>query len=104
VVLLGTNNAAGAAGGVGGAINALRFAAGVASSAGTIPIIGTLPPISRSATENANAFAISGGILGISARIARIDQAVSLSEISDGLHPNDSGQSKIASLFAAQVF
>lgn len=105
IVLLGTNNAAGAGGGINGAISSLRFVANVANQAGVIPIIGTLPPISRDADQNDAAFAISRGILGIGgARIARIDQAVSLSEISDGLHPNDSGQSKIGSLFAQQVF
>ncbi len=105
VLLLGTNNATGAGGGINGAINSLRFAAGVANAAGVVPIIGTLPPIRRSSSENASAFAISGGILGIdNARIARIDTAVTVSEISDGLHPNDSGQNKIASLFASQIF
>jgi lysophospholipase L1-like esterase len=105
VVLLGTNNAAGAAGGVSGAISALRYAAGVASENGVIPVIGTLPPISRDPTENANASAISGGIAGIGgARIARIDQVVGLSDIGDGLHPNDNGQAKIAQAFAGQIY
>lgn len=105
VVLLGTNNATGAAGGISGAISSLRFAASVASGSGVIPVIGTLPPISRDLEENAAASAISGGILGIGgARIARIDSAVSISDISDGLHPNDNGQSIIGSLFAQQIY
>ncbi len=105
VILLGTNNAAGAAGGISGAISSLQFAASVARGEGVIPVIGTLPPISRDATENAAASAISGGILGIGgARIAPINGSVSISDISDGLHPNDNGQSIIASLFAAQIY
>ena len=105
VVLLGTNNAAGAGGGVSGAISALRYAAQVANENGVIPVIGTLPPISRDPAENANAAAISGGIVGISgARIARVDQVVSISDISDGLHPNDNGQSAIAQAFAGQIY
>ena len=105
VALLGTNNAAGAGGGITGAVNSLRFLANVANQAGVTIIIGTLPPISRSSTENAAAAAISGGILGIGgARIVRIDAAVSLSEISDGLHPGNSGQNTIGRLFASQIF
>ncbi len=105
VALLGTNNATGAAGGVSGAISALRFVAGEANENGVIPVIGTLPPISRDANENANASAISGGIAGIGgARIARVDQVVSISDISDGLHPNDNGQAAIAQAFAGQIF
>ena len=105
VVLLGTNNATGAAGGISGAISSLRFAASVANGEGVIPVIGTLPPISRDLEENAAASAISGGILGIGgARIARIDSAVSISDIADGLHPNNNGQSIIGSLFAAQIY
>ena len=105
VALLGTNNATGAGGGINGAINSLRFLTNVANEAGATMIIGTLPPISRSSTENAAASAISGGIAGISgARIVRIDAAVSLAEITDGLHPGDSGQNTIGRLFASQVF
>ena len=105
VVLLGTNNAAGAGGGVSGAISALRYAAEVANENGVIPVIGTLPPISRDPAENANASAISGGIVGIGgARIARVDQVVSISDISDGLHPNDNGQAAIAQAFAGQIY
>lgn len=105
VVLLGTNNATGAAGGISGAISALQFAASVANGAGVVPVIGTLPPISRDVNENAAASAISGGILGIGgARIARIDAAVSISDIADGLHPNDNGQNIIGALFAEQIY
>ena len=105
VVLLGTNNAAGAAGGISGAISALQFAASVASGAGVVPVIGTLPPISRDINENAAASTISGGILGIGgARIARIDAAVNVADISDGLHPNDNGQNIIGALFAEQIY
>ena len=105
VMLLGTNNAGGAGGGVSGAISSLRFAARVAIDAGVIPIIGTIPPISRDADENDNASAISSGIRGIrGARIARINRSVSIGDIDDGKHPNDRGQEIIANLFAQQVF
>ncbi len=105
VVLLGTNNAAGAGGGVSGAVDALRKVTGVARDAGVVPVIGTLPPISRDPAQNDNASAISGGIAGISgARIARVDQVVSLADIGDGLHPNDNGQAQIARAFAGQIY
>lgn len=105
VVLLGTNNAAGAAGGISGAISSLRFVASLANGEGVIPVIGTLPPITRDIEENAAASAISGGILGIGgARIARINSALGPSDIADGVHPNDNGQSKIGSLFAQQIY
>ena len=106
VMLLGTNNAGGSGGGVGGAVGALRSAAGVANAAGVTPVIGTLPPITRSTTENNNAKAISDGIRGIeNTRIAPINSAMNGSHIgSDGKHPNDSGQEIIAKLFAQQIF
>ncbi len=106
VVLLGTLNASGGnGGGVNAAVSSLQFVANVASSAGAIPIIGTLPPITRSSTQNANASAISDGIRSIgNARIAEIAGAISPSLIEDGLHPNDQGQAIIARLFAAQIF
>lgn len=104
VILLGTNNAAGAAGGVSGAINAIKFAVRAAQDKGVIPIVGTLPPISRDAGQNANASAISAGIRRISgARIARVDAVVSINDIADGLHPNDTGQAQIARVFAEQI-
>ncbi len=106
VILLGTNNAGGAGGGVSGAISSLQYAADVANDAGVIPIIGTIPPITRSVKENNNAAAISAGIRGIrGARIALIYRSLNGSNIgSDGKHPNDSGQQIIASLFAQQIF
>ena len=105
VLLLGTNNAEGVAGGVSGAVSSLQFAANVANSEGVIPIIGTIPPITRSAKENRNASAISAGIRGISgARIALINSAFSSSNIGpDGKHPNNSGQQIIANLFVQQI-
>ncbi|MGI9318682.1 MAG: SGNH/GDSL hydrolase family protein [bacterium] len=105
VMLLGTNNTGGGGGGVSGAVNSLQFAANVANEAGVVPIIGTIPPISRDAGENANASAISAGIRGISgARIAPINRSVSISDIEDGKHPNNRGQEIIAQLFAQQIF
>ncbi|MFT5274605.1 MAG: lysophospholipase L1-like esterase [Saprospiraceae bacterium] len=105
VVLLGTNNAGGPGGGVKGAIEAINFAARIALQAGVIPIIGTIPPITNSSDENDNVAAINAGIISINgARIARINQAVSPSDISDGTHPTDRGQRIIAQLFAEQVF
>jgi lysophospholipase L1-like esterase len=106
VMLLGTNNAGGAAGGVSGAVSSLQYAANVAENAGVIPIIGTLPPITRSSKENSNVAAISSGIRGISgARIAPIYGSTNGSHIGgDGKHPNNSGQDIIARLFAQQIY
>lgn len=106
VFLLGSNNATGSGGGVSGAVNSLEYAANATSAAGVVGIIGTIPPITRSSSENANASAISNGIRGISnARIADINAALNGADIgSDGKHPNNSGQQKIANLFAAEVF
>jgi lysophospholipase L1-like esterase len=105
VVLLGTNNAEGVGGGVSGAVSSLQFIANVANSEGVIPIIGTIPPIPRSARENSNASAISAGIRGIgNARIALINSAFSRSDIGpDNKHPNNSGQQIIANLFVQQI-
>jgi lysophospholipase L1-like esterase len=105
VVLLGTNNAGGAGGGVPGAINSMQYVVDVANQAGVIPVIGTLPPIPRSTKENNNAAAISAGIRGIAdARIAPINRSLGGQNIgSDGKHPNDSGQQIIASLFAQLI-
>ena len=106
VMLLGTNNAGGAAGGVSGAVSSLEYAADVAKNAGVIPVIGTLPPITRSSKENSNVAAISSGIRGIrGARIAPIYSATNGSHIGgDGKHPNNSGQDVIARLFAQQIY
>jgi len=104
VILLGTNNAAGAAGGVSGAISAVRFAVSAARDKGVVAIVGTLPPISRDAAQNRKASEISAGLRRISgARIADINKAVSINDIDDGLHPNDNGQSIISRLFAEQI-
>ena len=105
VFLLGSNNATGSGGGVSGAVNSLEYAANATSAAGVIGIIGTLPPITRSSSENAAASSISSGIRGISnARIADINRSLNGADIgSDGKHPNNSGQQKIANLFAAQI-
>jgi len=106
VVILGTNNAGGAGGGVPGAINSIRYVVDVATMAGVIPVIGTLPPIPRTSKENNNAAAISAGIRGISdARIAPINRSLGGNNIGgDGKHPNDSGQDIIARLFAQQIY
>jgi lysophospholipase L1-like esterase len=105
VVLLGTNNAGGAGGGVPGAINSMQYVVDIANNAGVIPVIGTLPPIPRSSKENNNAAAISAGIRAIpDARIAPINRSLGGQNIgSDGKHPNDSGQQIIASLFAQLI-
>jgi lysophospholipase L1-like esterase len=106
VFLLGSNNATGSGGGVSGAVNSLEYAANATSAAGVIGIIGTLPPIKRSSSENSAASAISSGIRGISnARIADINASLNGADIgSDGKHPNNSGQQKIANLFAAEIY
>ena len=106
VMLLGTNNAGGSGGGVSGAVGALRGAAGVANAAGVTPVIGTLPPITRSSSENNNAKKISDGIRGIeNTRIAPLNSSMNVSHIgSYGKHPNDSGQEIIAQLFSQQIF
>ena len=105
VFLLGSNNATGSGGGVSGAVNSLEYAANATSAAGVIGIIGTLPPITRSSSENSAASSISSGIRGISnARIADINRSLNGADIgSDGKHPNNSGQQKIANLFAAEI-
>jgi lysophospholipase L1-like esterase len=106
VILLGTNNAGGDAGGVSGAVSSAQYAANVANDAGVIPVIGTIPPITRSSSENSNVDAINSGIRGISgARIALINRAMNGSHIGkDGKHPNNSGQEIIARLFADQIY
>jgi len=106
VALLGTNNATGAGGGVSGAVNSLQSVADIANREGVIAVIGTIPPITRDANENDNASAISSGIRGIrGARIAPINRTLGAGDIGeDGKHPNDSGQQKIAILFAQQIF
>ncbi len=105
VVLLGTNDALQNKS-ASGAVNTLRSMAQLALDNGTIPIIGTLPPIYSSNSANDIAASISGGLFGISgARIARVRQALGPSDMSpDGIHPNNSGQSKIGAVFANNLY
>jgi lysophospholipase L1-like esterase len=106
VVLLGLNNAAGAAGGPAGAISSLQIAADLANGSGVIAIIGTLPPVIRTPSESSNADFISQGIRGISgARIADNRAVMNGSHIGpDGFHPNTAGHDVMANVFADQIF
>lgn len=106
IVLLGTNDALGAAGGVKGAINTNEFIANTCQQTGTICVLGTLPTIPRSEKADAAATAISDGIRRISnVRIADVRAALNASHIGpDGLHPNTDGQFIIGKLFAEQIF
>ena len=106
VILLGLNNATGAAGGPEGAISSLQIAADLANGSGVIAVIGTLPPVIRTPSESSNTDFISHGIRGISgARIADNRAVMNGSHItSDGFHPNTAGHDVMANVFAAQIF
>ena len=105
VALLGTNNALGAGGEAGGAINAMQSLAQICADNGVICIIGTLPPITLSSGLNGNVKKINAGYRGISGvRIADNNAAMSASDIgTNGYHPNDSGQRIIGETFSAQI-
>lgn len=104
VILLGTNDAI--RGSVGNAIANLQAMVDIAQRRNVIAIVGTLPPIIRSATENQRTAEISMGIRGISgASIAGVRGALGDGDgllVSDGIHPNDAGQQRIAQAFRDQ--
>jgi lysophospholipase L1-like esterase len=102
VVLLGTNDAIGGGSGVNAAITSLQLIAQICVNNGVVCVFGTLPPITASSLQNADALAISRGIRGIgSARIADFALAMDASHIGDdGIHPNDSGQQLIGQGFS----
>lgn len=107
VVLLGTNNALGAGGEVHGAISTMQDLAQICEETNTVCILGTLPPITSSSTENNNVNAINDGyraLAGGRMRIADNNAVMNGSHLnSDGIHPNNSGQQLIAEVFTAQL-
>ena len=103
VILLGTNDAI--RGSVGNAIANLQAMVDIAQRHNVIAIVGTLPPITRSRTENQRTADISMGIRGLSgAAIAGVRGALGDGDglIADGIHPNDAGQQRIAQAFRDQ--
>ena len=101
-ILLGTNDAI--RGSVPNAIANLQAMVDIAQQNGVIAVVGTLAPITRSATEDQRAAEISAGIQNLSgARIAPVRASLGNGEtIVDGVHPNDAGQQIIAEAFASQ--
>lgn len=98
VILLGTNDAI--RGSVENAIANLQSMVDTARARDVIAIVGTLPPITRDANEDARARRINTGIRNLTgARIAAVRSAVSPSNIADGVHPNQTGQNNIARAF-----
>lgn len=103
IALLGTNNALGEPGYVEGAIAALEYLATICDQNGIICIIGTLPPLTTSSSDNFNAKRVSAGIRAIAGvRIAENGDMTGADISSDGIHPNGGGQDKIAAAFNAQ--
>lgn len=101
VILLGTNDAI--RGSTSSAVANLQAMVDIAGSRGVIAVVATLPPITRSAAENARAADISAGIRGISgANIVEVRGAMGDGSglIADGVHPNQMGQQIIADTFA----
>ena len=105
VSLLGTNNALGAGGKASGAINAMRTLANICATNGIICIIGTPPPLTISSEKNAHVKEMAAGYRTIGGvRIADNQAVMNGSHIgSDGIHPNNSGQSVIGQVFSAQL-
>ena len=105
VALLGTNNAKGAGGEADGAINSMETLAQICDENGIICIIGTIPPITRSSSENGNVKKINAGYRAIAGiRLADNNAIMTGSDISsDGVHPNNAGQQKIGETFSAQL-
>lgn len=104
VILLGTNDAI--RGSVGNAIGNLQAMVDAAQQRNVIAVVGTLPPITRSASEDARAQQINEGIRGLSgATIVGVRSALGNGQglIADGVHPNQMGQQRIAEAYA-QVF
>lgn len=100
-ILLGTNDAI--RGSVPNALNNLQTMVDFARSRNVIPIVGTLPPITRSNSENRRADEISRGIRRLNnAVVAEVRGALgSGATIADGVHPNQSGQQIITDTFAS---
>ena len=100
-ILLGTNDAI--RGSVPNAISNLQTMVDFARARNVIPIVGTLPPITNSSTQNSRAAEISQGIRGLNnAVVAEVRGALGdgASTIADGIHPNQSGQQIITQAFA----
>ncbi|NND83161.1 MAG: hypothetical protein HKN50_12100 [Gammaproteobacteria bacterium] len=103
VILQGTNDAL--RGSVGGAISNLQAMVDIANARGVIAVVATLPPIPRSASENARAADISVGIRGLAgATIAEVRGAMGNGDgliVDDGVHPNQQGQQVITDVMLA---
>ncbi len=100
-ILLGTNDAI--RGSVPNALANLQSMVDTARARDVIPIVGTLPPITRSTTENRRADEISRGIRRLNnAVVAEVRGALGngSSTIADGVHPNQGGQQLITNAFA----
>ncbi|MGH1428679.1 MAG: SGNH/GDSL hydrolase family protein [Arenicella sp.] len=101
VVLLGTNDARQFIA-PSTAISNMTAIVQKARAAGVVPIIGTVPAILTSNSQNANAAQISSGYQNIEgAVVADIRSALGTNAgfFCDGLHPNTAGQSVIVSTF-----
>ena len=100
VILMGTNDAL--SGSTGAAIGNLQAMVDIIRARGSIAIVGTLPPITRSLPENERAAEISVGIRGLSGAIiveVRGAMGDGAGVIADGIHPNQMGQQIIADTF-----
>ena len=101
-ILLGTNDAI--RGSVSAAIANLQQMVDIARSRNVVPIVGTLPPITISASQNSRAAEISRGIRRLNgAVVAEVRGALGdgSATIADGYHPNNEGQQRIADAFAS---
>lgn len=102
VILLGTNDAI--RGSVPTAISNLQSMVNTARNKNVIPVIVTLPPITRSSSENSRAAQISSGIRKLqNAVVADARAALNNSHIGDGVHPNNEGQRIIAETIAQKI-
>lgn len=101
VILLGTNDAI--RGSVPEAVNNLQEMVNIATSNNVIVIVGTLAPITQSASQNARAADISSGIQALTgARIADIRTSFDAGLIVDGVHPGDEGQQLITDIIQSE--
>lgn len=102
VILLGTNDAI--RGSAATAISNLQSMVNTARNKNVIPVIVTLPPITRSSSENSRAAQISNGIKKLqNAVVADARAALNKSHIADGVHPNNEGQQIIADVIAQKI-